>query len=59
MGIKQLLEGKKTYIVALVAAAIEFAKYSGVIELSPDQEQMIWAVLGALGLSTMRAGMKK
>ncbi len=57
MGIGNILawlKGKKTYIIALVAAALTFCDYAGVA--IPEQ---VYVILGALGLVTLRAGLEK
>ena len=51
------LDGKKTYIVAFLAAVLNFAVAVG--WLSVDDLQQINVVLGALGLASLRAGVNK
>ena len=58
MGIFDFLKGKKTYIVALVAAVFAFCNASGVYPVTPETEKLVYAVLSAMGLGTLRAGVK-
>ena len=51
------LEGKKTYITAVVAALASFALAMG--WLSKEQYQVILGLLGALGLAALRSGIEK
>ena len=51
------LDGKKTYIVAFLAAVLNFAVAVG--WLSVEDLQQINVVLGALGLASLRAGVNK
>jgi len=53
-GFMDWLSGKKTYVVGAIAAAVGIAAACGVA-IAPA----IYPVLGALGLATMRAGVKK
>jgi hypothetical protein len=53
----QLLDGKKTYIVAVIVAVLNLLAAFGII--SPDQITSINIILGALGLSALRAGVTK
>jgi hypothetical protein len=48
--IMELLKGKKTYIVATVAAATAFAGSMGW-----EIPSVVWELLGAVGLVTVRA----
>jgi hypothetical protein len=48
------LSGKKTYIIAITAAALAFANAMG--WAIPEY---VWALLGALGLGTLRAAVQK
>lgn len=50
-GIINFLSGKKTYIVALVTAVL-----AGVSALGYPIPEYVYAILGALGLGTLRAG---
>lgn len=50
----EFLSGKKTYIVALVAAAMAFCQAMG--WAIPDY---VYAILGAVGLGTLRAAVNK
>jgi len=51
------LDGKKTYITAVVAALASFAMAMG--WLSKEQYQVILGLLGALGLAALRSGIEK
>ena len=51
------LDGKKTYITAVVAALASFAMAMG--WLSQGQYQVILGLLGSLGLAALRAGIEK
>lgn len=51
------LQGKKTYIVAFVTAALNLAVAFNLI--SPDHLAEINTVLGALGFAALRAGVGK
>jgi hypothetical protein len=51
------LEGKKTYITAVVLALGSFAMALG--WLSQEQYQVIIGLLGALGLAALRSGVAK
>jgi hypothetical protein len=50
----EFLAGKKTYIVALVAAGMAFAQSMGY----PIPE-WVYAMLAAVGIATVRAAVKK
>jgi hypothetical protein len=54
---KAFLEGKKTYLVALIAAVLNLAVAFDLITV--DQLTQINVVLGALGLAALRAGVNK
>ena len=51
------LDGKKTYITAVVAALASFALAMG--WLSQEQYQVILGLLGSLGLAALRSGVAK
>ena len=51
------LEGKKTYITAVVAALASFALAMG--WLSQKQYEVILGLLGSLGLAALRSGVTK
>jgi hypothetical protein len=51
------LDGKKTYITAVVVALASFAMAMG--WLSQEQYQVILGLLGSLGLAALRAGVAK
>jgi len=56
----KLLEGKKTYFVALLIGITAVLQYYGIFE--QDVAEMIFGLLGAAGLGTLRngvAGLKK
>lgn len=57
MSILDTLAGKKTYIVALVIAVVNLLAAYGYITV--DQIGYVNAVLGALGLGALRAGVSK
>jgi len=48
------LEGKKTYIVALIGAALAFANAIGYVV-----PEWVFPLLGALGLGTLRAAVSR
>jgi len=50
----KFLQGKKTYLVAALAVGLNFAVYMNWITI--DQLTQINAVLGFLGIATIRAG---
>ena len=52
-----ILDGKKTYITAVVAALASFALAMG--WLSQEQYQVVLGLLGSLGLAALRAGVTK
>lgn len=52
-----MLSGKKTYLVAGAMALVGFAKTVG--WLDEDTYQAVFGLLGALGLTTLRAGVTK
>ena len=49
-----VLEGKKTYITAVVVALASFALAMG--WLSQEQYQVVLGLLGSLGLAALRSG---
>jgi hypothetical protein len=51
------LDGKKTYITAVVAALVSFARAMG--WLSQEQYQVILGLLASLGLAALRSGVAK
>jgi hypothetical protein len=51
------LDGKKTYITAVVAALASFAMAMG--WLGQQQYQVILGLLGSLGLAALRSGVAK
>ena len=57
MNILESLAGKKTYIIAVVIAVVNLLAAYGVITI--DQIGYVNAVLGALGLGALRAGVTK
>ena len=50
----KFLQGKKTYLVAALAIALNFGVYMG--WLTVDQLTQVNSVLAFLGLATVRAG---
>ena len=52
-----LLDGKKTYVIAVVTAVLNLAVAFG--WLSVDNLTQINVVLGALGLGALRSGVSK
>jgi acyl-CoA synthetase (NDP forming) len=52
-----MLEGKKTYLTALVLGVAAFARALGWI--TPEQYEIILGVMGSLGLAALRAGVAK
>lgn len=48
-GLISWLEGKKTFLVALVGAGLAFAQASGYVV-----PEWVFALLGSLGLTTLR-----
>lgn len=52
-----MLEGKKTYLSALVLALATFARSMGWI--APEQYELILGLAGSMGLAALRAGMDK
>jgi hypothetical protein len=55
--LQTLLEGKKTYIVVIVAIVFNTLVQYGVVDAS--YQQFVNIVLSALGLGTLRAGISK
>ena len=51
------LEGKKTYITAVVVALASFAMAMG--WLTKEQYQLILGLLGSLGLAALRSGVAR
>jgi hypothetical protein len=51
------LDGKKTYIIAVMAALASFALAMG--WLTKEQYQLILGLLGSLGLAALRSGVAK
>jgi hypothetical protein len=51
------LDGKKTYITAVVAALASFALAMG--WLSQEQYQVVLGLLGSLGLAALRSGVAR
>ena len=52
--VQQFLQGKKTYIIVIVAIVFNTLVQYGVID--PSYTQYVNIVLSALGLGTLRAG---
>ena len=64
MKIIEFLQGKKSYILAVLMATFALLKGFGVINITPEQNDLIYAVLAALfGISlsakVARLGKKK
>ncbi len=57
MNLIKKLEGKKTYIVAVILAVVNLLAQFEVI--TPEQVKTINALLGALGLLCLRLGVQK
>ena len=55
----ELLQGKKTYIVAGVGAVIYFLNASGLADIPPETADNIFNMLAFLGLGTMGAKMNR
>lgn len=55
--LKAKLEGKKTYLIAVIGVALNFAVYMNWITV--DQLGVINSVLAGLGLAALRAGVSK
>jgi hypothetical protein len=53
----KFLAGKKTYIVAILMGVVAALEAAGVIDA--ETRTTILAILGALGLSTLRAGISE
>lgn len=52
-----MLQGKKTYLTALVMAAAVLLRTSG--WLDQEQYELLLGFLGSLGLATLRAGLAR
>lgn len=52
--VQQFLQGKKTYIIVIVAIVFNTLVQYGVVD--PSYTQYVNIVLSALGLGTLRAG---
>lgn len=52
-----MLEGKKTYLTALVLALAAFARALG--WLDQEQYDILLGLMGSLGLAALRAGVAK
>ena len=55
--IQGFLQGKKTYIIVIVAIVFNTLVQYGVLD--PSYTEFVNIVLGALGLGTLRAGINK
>jgi len=51
----KFLKGKKTYLIAVIAAVALFGQLAGLWEVPAE----LWQGLGIGGLATLRAGVKK
>ena len=54
MSLKKILQGKKTYIIAIVVGIIAALKSQGI-----DIPEWVFAMLGALGLTALRAAVSR
>lgn len=52
------LQGKKTYIVGIIAAFFNLLLVFGVIEMTADQIIAVEGIFGAILSTTIRLGMK-
>ena len=59
MGIIQWLQGKKTFIVLIVAFIFNIGVAAGLWTPESEVWNIINAILGFLGLGALRSGMKK
>lgn len=55
----KFLQGKKTYIISVALILVNALIASGAINPNPKQTLLLNAVLGALGLGALRAGVAK
>ena len=55
--LQYFLEGKKTYIVAFIAVALNFAVFMNWVTV--EQVNTINVILGGLGLATLRSAVSK
>lgn len=55
--ITNFLQGKKTYIIVVVAIVFNTLVQYGIVD--PSYTEFVNIVLGALGLGTLRAGINK
>lgn len=55
--IQSKLEGKKTYLVAIIAVFIAVLQATGVIP--PELPDWVWKLLAGLGGGAIRAGIKR
>lgn len=53
----KVLQGRKTYLVALAVAVVVFLQAIGAV--SSELAQTLYGLLGAGGLATLRAGITK
>ena len=58
-GLIKWLQGKKTYIAAVLAAALNAAILLGYINLTPEQLVAVESLMAALLGVTIRAGLAK
>lgn len=52
------LEGKKTYIVAVITALFTVLEVFGVVNVTPEQRGAIYALLAAMFGAAIRASIK-
>jgi len=55
--VTNFLQGKKTYIIVIVAIVFNTLVQYGVVD--PSYTEFVNIILGALGLGTLRAGINK
>jgi hypothetical protein len=56
---QEYIVGKRTYIIAAIAAVVNLLNAYGVVTLSSQQLDTINVLLGSGGLGTLRAAVKK
>ncbi len=59
MNLRALSKDKKTYIVAILMAFLEFGSIAFPETITPKLEESVMGILIALGLVTARAAIKK
>lgn len=56
---QEYIVGKRTYIIAAIAAVVNLLNAYGIVTLTSQQLDTINVLLGAGGLGTLRAAVKK